>query len=69
MASDMLLRALGTATTPFHIAKLMRQTDEIVFCFDGDNAGLKAAWRAGDECVASFNRWFETELFVFAIRA
>ena len=38
--------ALGTATTPFHIAKLMRQTDEIVFCFDGDNAGLKAAWRA-----------------------
>ena len=38
--------ALGTATTPFHIAKLTRQTDEIVFCFDGDNAGLKAAWRA-----------------------
>lgn len=38
--------ALGTATTPFHIAKLMRQTDRIVFCFDGDNAGLKAAWRA-----------------------
>jgi DNA primase len=38
--------ALGTATTPFHIAKLMRQTEEIVFCFDGDNAGLKAAWRA-----------------------
>jgi len=38
--------ALGTATTPFHIAKLMRQTDEIVFCFDGDSAGKKAAWRA-----------------------
>ncbi|MBC7787320.1 MAG: DNA primase [Methylophilaceae bacterium] len=38
--------ALGTATTPFHIAKLMRQTDEIVFCFDGDNAGRTAAWRA-----------------------
>ncbi len=38
--------ALGTATTPFHITKLMRQTDEIVFCFDGDNAGLTAAWRA-----------------------
>lgn len=38
--------ALGTATTPFHITKLMRQTDEIVFCFDGDAAGRKAAWRA-----------------------
>lgn len=38
--------ALGTATTPFHITKLMRQTDEIVFCFDGDAAGLGAAWRA-----------------------
>ena len=38
--------ALGTATTPYHITKLMRQTDEIVFCFDGDKAGLTAAWRA-----------------------
>ncbi|HOY86823.1 MAG TPA: DNA primase [Methylotenera sp.] len=38
--------ALGTATTPVHIAKLMRQADEIVFCFDGDNAGRTAAWRA-----------------------
>ena len=38
--------ALGTATTPFHISKLMRQTDEIVFCFDGDKAGQTAAWRA-----------------------
>jgi DNA primase len=38
--------ALGTATTPYHIAKLMRQADEIVFCFDGDNAGRTAAWRA-----------------------
>src|SRR5450830_2100235 len=38
--------ALGTATTPYHITKLMRQTDEVVFCFDGDNAGLTAAWRA-----------------------
>lgn len=37
---------LGTATTPYHITKLMRQTDDIVFCFDGDAAGRKAAWRA-----------------------
>jgi len=37
---------LGTATTPIHVAKLLRLTDEIVFCFDGDSAGRKAAWRA-----------------------
>lgn len=37
---------LGTATTPVHISKLTRQTDDIVFCFDGDAAGRKAAWRA-----------------------
>lgn len=38
--------ALGTAITPFHIQKLLRQTDNVVFCFDGDNAGKKAAQRA-----------------------
>ena len=37
---------LGTATSAVHIQKLFRQTDEIVFCFDGDNAGRKAAWHA-----------------------
>jgi DNA primase len=37
---------LGTATTPWHVQKLLRQTDEIVFCFDGDAAGRRAAWRA-----------------------
>jgi DNA primase len=43
---DYAVAALGTATTPFHITKLMRQTDEIVFSFDGDHAGRTAAWRA-----------------------
>jgi len=37
---------LGTATTPDHIRKLIRLTDRIVFSFDGDAAGRKAAWRA-----------------------
>ncbi len=37
---------LGTATTPTHVQKLLRQVDRIVFSFDGDNAGRKAAWRA-----------------------
>lgn len=38
--------ALGTATTAEHVKILMRQADSIYFCFDGDNAGRKAAWRA-----------------------
>ena len=37
---------LGTATTPFHAQKLFRLSDRVVFCFDGDTAGRKAAWRA-----------------------
>ncbi|WP_407280150.1 DNA primase [Aromatoleum evansii] len=37
---------LGTATTPHHINTLLRQSQRIVFCFDGDNAGRKAARRA-----------------------
>ena len=37
---------LGTATTSTHVSKLLRQVDRVVFCFDGDNAGRKAAWRA-----------------------
>jgi DNA primase len=37
---------LGTATTPVHVQKLLRLTDELVFSFDGDAAGRKAAWRA-----------------------
>jgi DNA primase len=43
---------LGTATTPQHVQKLLRQTDEIVYCFDGDNAGRRAAWRALENSLA-----------------
>jgi DNA primase len=37
---------LGTATSAVHVSKLLRLADELVFCFDGDTAGRKAAWRA-----------------------
>ena len=37
---------LGTATTQEHLNKVFRLTSELIFCFDGDRAGLKAAWRA-----------------------
>jgi len=37
---------LGTATSDRHMLRLFRQTPEVVFCFDGDEAGRTAAWRA-----------------------
>ncbi len=37
---------LGTSATPEHFHKLYRYTEEVVCCFDGDNAGRQAAWRA-----------------------
>lgn len=37
---------LGTATTREHLQVLYRTVPELVFCFDGDRAGLEAAWRA-----------------------
>ncbi len=42
---------LGTACTATHVQKLMRQTDEIVFSFDGDAAGRRAARRALEACL------------------
>ena len=37
---------LGTATTDEHLNRLLRISDEVVFCFDGDRAGRDAAWKA-----------------------
>lgn len=37
---------LGTALNSQHIQLLSRYTTDIIFCFDGDNAGKKAAWKA-----------------------
>ncbi len=38
--------SLGTATTRDQIQKLFRSVHEVIFCYDGDQAGQKAAWRA-----------------------
>jgi len=37
---------LGTATTPDHAELLFRNAPDVYFCFDGDAAGRRAAWRA-----------------------
>jgi DNA primase len=39
---------LGTACTPDHVQKLFRFTDSVVFSFDGDAAGRRAARKALD---------------------
>ncbi len=39
---------LGTATTEHHLERLFKIVPEVIFCFDGDNAGRKAAKRALD---------------------
>ncbi|WP_461520200.1 DNA primase [Porticoccus sp.] len=44
---------LGTAVTPDHLEKLFRHTSEVVFCFDGDQAGRNAARRALETCLPS----------------
>ncbi|MBQ0756974.1 MAG: DNA primase [Amphritea sp.] len=39
---------LGTATTAQHLERLLKMVPEVIFCFDGDQAGRKAAKRALD---------------------
>jgi len=46
MGVENAVATLGTATTPIHVGKLIKLADNVVFCFDGDAAGRKAAWRA-----------------------
>jgi len=44
---------LGTATSTDHLQRVFRQCPEVVFCFDGDDAGRKAAVRALDSSLAA----------------
>ena len=43
---------LGTACTPEHVQKLFRFTDSVVFSFDGDAAGRRAARKALDGALS-----------------
>ena len=40
-----VVATLGTAVTEDHLNQLFRTCSEVIFCFDGDSAGRKAAWR------------------------
>ncbi|MEX0345476.1 MAG: DNA primase [Rhizobiaceae bacterium] len=45
---DNAVAPLGTALTERQVELLWRVGNEPVLCFDGDQAGMKAAWRAAD---------------------
>lgn len=47
--------ALGTATSAYHIQLLHKHFNRITFCFDGDNAGRQAAWRALENSFSQLN--------------
>jgi DNA primase len=55
MGVEYAVATLGTATTPVHVQKLLRQTEEVVYCFDGDAAGRRAAWRALENSLAQLS--------------
>jgi DNA primase len=42
---DDAVATLGTATNSTHLTRLFRMVSEVIYCFDGDNAGRTAAWR------------------------
>ena len=55
---------LGTATTPDHLDRLFRIVSRVVFCFDGDEAGRNAAWKALRQSLG-FMRDGRTVRFLF----
>lgn len=56
--------ALGTATSTYHIQLLSKHTKQVVFCFDGDEAGKKAAWRALENSLSLIDNDLDAR-FVF----
>ena len=46
---------LGTASGTQHFQKIYRYTDEVVCCFDGDDAGRAAAWKALENALPVLN--------------
>lgn len=61
---DNSVATLGTATTPDHLNRLFRLTDNVSFAFDGDAAGRKAAWRALENALPLIREGREVR-FVF----
>lgn len=58
------IASLGTATTSEQIQLAFRTVKTIIFCYDGDNAGKKAAWRALENTLPLLRDGFEAK-FLF----
>ena len=56
---------LGTACTAEHVQKLFRFTDSVVFSFDGDAAGRRAAGRALEAALPARHRHAHASRFLF----
>ncbi|SQI42923.1 DNA primase [Leminorella richardii] len=52
---DYAVASLGTSTTAEHIQLMFRYTDSVICCYDGDNAGREAAWRALETALPYLN--------------
>ncbi len=52
---DNVVATLGTATTPQHLHRLFRLAAHVVFCFDGDRAGLDAARKAMETVLSEMH--------------
>ena len=59
-----VVATLGTAATNEHIEKMFRITNKLIFCFDGDEAGERAAWRALENSL-SFLKNSKQVYFIF----
>ncbi len=53
---------LGTASGTTHFNKLFKHTDEVICCFDGDQAGRQAAWRALENALPTLNEHRQLKL-------
>ena len=61
---DYAVATLGTAATEAHVQRMFRAVNDIVFCFDGDEAGRRAAWRAVENTLPSMKAGRQA-LFLF----
>ncbi len=56
---------LGTAATADQMTRAFRTTAEVVFCFDGDEAGRRAAWRAAQTLLPLLrDGWLASFMFL-----
>ncbi|MCK4704573.1 MAG: DNA primase [Gammaproteobacteria bacterium] len=58
------IASLGTATTSEQLQRAFRTVRKIIFCYDGDQAGKKAAWRALENALPLLRDGFEAK-FLF----